>query len=58
MRLGDVLAALGVLVLAQQLELPPTVIAAINAVLALFALGLAWRVARSHDHASRAAAVA
>jgi AAA family ATP:ADP antiporter len=55
-RLGDVLAALVVFVFAAQLELAPHWIATINAALALVALGLAWRVARAHDHAERAAA--
>lgn len=50
-RLGDVLAAASVFLLADRLALAPSVIAGINGVLALGALVLAWRVSRAHDAA-------
>ena len=54
-RLGDVLAALVVLVLADRLALSSTLIAGVNAALAALAVIVTVRVARAHDRLAKPA---
>lgn len=57
MRVGDVLSALLVLVAAQVLELSPGALSVVNAVVAVLALGVAWRVSQRYERASAVVAV-